>query len=164
MVEYNEVYSDTALADDKVRMAMLTEQGRECWILCEIIPRMSPARQTGWIFYREVPDPTPDGEAIGQMVQEDVDEESSQRAQVGALKGLATKVNEKIREVNGPPYPVGDHGEPSVPGMFRGNNRSLPRFPDTIICEELSSRIKGLAEAGRIKIDDLINAMRTGKS
>jgi hypothetical protein len=109
MVEYNEVYSDVALIDKHVRVGMLAEQGREGWIFCGLIPPTSVDKLTAWIFYREVPDPTPDGEAIGQMVQEDTSEEKSGNCMMMSLSEAAGRLKQASEAGK---ITIGDHGEP----------------------------------------------------
>jgi hypothetical protein len=102
MIEYKtESFTIEGFPSYEKTLGFLNEQGRSNWIICDSYQEDEDTAI--FFFYREVPDPTPDGEAIGQMVQEDVDEESSQRAQVG-----------QYRELYQSEVFAGDHGEPAL--------------------------------------------------
>jgi hypothetical protein len=128
MVEYKVECMEAGATSSRIQQ-LLNQQAIHGWILSCVVEGYK------WIFYREVPlppppdyekwaadpcqklrdYPNPHEEAIGQMVENDVDEESSQRACIRKVEQRqASLASDLLR---------GDHGEPE------------PVMPNTLVIQ-----------------------------
>jgi hypothetical protein len=139
MVEYKVECMEAGATSSRIQQ-LLNQQATHGWILSCVVEGYK------WIFYREVPlppppdyekwtadpcqklrdYPNPHEEAIGQMVENDVDEESSQRAVLRRGLLTASEAASRLKQASqGGKITIGDHGEPE------------PVIPKTILVQPL---------------------------